>query len=216
MTTVPTPRLVRVLVWLGLPAVGAALLLFAVRVLDWLPFSGPFGVLRHLSPGLGTIVALAAGAVLGLVLAALVDRESLTVRLTGTEVLLTRPGTTRAVPRGEVAVAFRDRDQLVLLGRTGRELAREPCHLAAPRLRAAFAQHGVPWVDDDPYRAAYRRWVPGLPDVPAAADAIFAARQQAVEAGDDGDRRELREELGRLGIVVRDRGRRQYWRKADG
>jgi hypothetical protein len=215
-TIVPTPRWARVLGWLGLPVAGAAVLLLAVRAVRWLPLPGPLGLLRELPSTAATMGAAALGAFLGLVLAALADRESLTVRITQAEVVLTRPGATVAVPRREVAVAFRDRDQLVLLSQTGRELAREPSHLAAGRLRPAFTANGVDWADRDPYLAVYRRWVPDLPELPPTAHALLAARQKAIDSGDDSDRRELRDELGRLGYVVRDDHKRQYWRRADG
>jgi hypothetical protein len=58
--------------------------------------------------------------------------------------------------------------------------------------------------------------VPGLPELPATAQALLAARQKALQSGDDGDKREFRAELGRLGYVVRDDRKRQYWRQADG
>ncbi|MFC7279156.1 hypothetical protein ACFQS1_34780 [Paractinoplanes rhizophilus] len=215
-TNVPTPWWARVLVWLCLPALGAALLYLVIRVAGWLPLPGPFSLARELPEPAATIAATALGALLGLILAGLVDRESLTVRITLAEVVLSRPGATVAVPRADVTVAFPDRDQLVLLGRTGRELAREPCHLSAHRLRAAFAANGIAWADQDPYLSSYRRWVPGLPELPAAAHALFAARQKALDAGDDADKRELRSELGRLGYVVRDDRKRQHWRPADG
>ena len=202
--------------WLCLPAIGAGLLLLIVKVITWMPLPGPFRAVRELPGLLGMIVAAALGALLGLVLAALVDRESLTVQITSAEVVLSRPGTIHAVPRREVAVAFSDKDQLVLLGRTGRELGREPSHLSARRLRTAFAGNGIEWADEDPYREAYRRWVPDLPELPPAAHALFVARQKALAARDDTDIRELRTELARLGFVVRDAGRRQYWRRADG
>ncbi len=215
-TIVPTPWWARTLVWLCLPAAGAALALLLLGVLVWLPLPGPFHLIRDLSDEVATITGLAVGGLLGLMLAALVDRESLTVRITTTEVVLTRPGARRSVPRGEIAVAFRDRDQLILLGRTGKELAHEPCHLSRDRLQSAFAGYGIAWADQDPYAEAYRRWVPDLPELPPSANAVFAARQKAVEAGDDGDKQELRDELGRLGFVVRDHRKRQYWRRVDG
>lgn len=215
-TTVPTPRWFRLLVWLCLPAVGAALALLLLGVLVWLPLPGPFGLVRDLPGGVATLVGIAVGTILGLIFAGLVDRESLTVQLTTTDVVLTRPGTKRILARGEVAVAFRDRDQLILLGRTGRELAHEPCHLSKAKLQTAFASYGIAWSDQDPYLDAYRRWVPDLPELPPPANAVFAARQKALESGDEGDKRELREELGRLGLVVRDQRKRQYWRRVDG
>ena len=215
-TTVPTPWWARALAWAGLPACGAAALWLLVVLAgqEWLP--GPFALVRRLPGPVAHWAVPALGAVAGLVLAALVDQESLTVRFTGADVLLTRPGHRRTVPRGEIAVGFRDRDRLVLLGRTGRELAYEPCHLPVRRLRAAFAAHGVAWADEDPYRAAYRRWVPELPDLPATANALLTARQRALSRGDDDEVRDLREELGRLGYVLRDERKRQYWRRAEG
>jgi hypothetical protein len=220
-TTVATPRWVRAAVWAGLPAAGAALLLGVDRLadvvvrLDWAPMRGPFRLVQNVPEPQATIGALVLGAIAGLILAWFVDAESLTVRMGRGEVLLHRPGVTRTVPRSDVAVAFRDSDQLVLLGRTGRELAREPCHLPIARLGAAFRTQGIAWSDRDPYADAYRRWIPDSPDVPADANAVFAARQEALTSGDERDITELREELGRLGFVVRDDRKRQYWRRVD-
>ena len=220
-TVVPTPLWARVAEWVGLPAAGAALLVGLDRFADvvvrlpWAPLRGPFRLVQQLSEPQATIGALVLGAIAGLVLAGLFDAESLTVRITGDEVELTRPQVRRAVPRREVAVAFRDRDRLVLLDGTGRELAREPCHLSAGRLGPAFRAHGIDWADRDPYADAYRRWVPGLPDVPAGAEAVFVARQAALKKGDTHDIEELRGELARLGVVVRDDRKRQYWRRVE-
>jgi hypothetical protein len=214
MTTVPTPFWIRVLVWIGVPAAGtgAAMLVGLLAGVDWLP--GPFGIVGELPGVVITYVVPAIGAVLGLVLAAMIDAESLTVRVSPAEVLLTRPGHRRSVPRGDIAVAFPDRDKLVLLGRTGRELAREPSLYPVQRLRPAFAEHGIPWADEDPYLEAYRRWVPDLPDLSPTANAILTARQKALKSGDEDEQRDLRDELGRLGIVVRDVKKRQFWRNA--
>jgi hypothetical protein len=218
-TTVATPIWVRALVWTGVPAAGAALLLGLDRLADllvrlpWAPMRGPAQLVQNIPEPQATIGALVLGAIAGLILAGLVDAESLSVRFSGREVVLHRPGVTRAVPRAEAAVAFRDKDKLVLLSRTGRELAREPCHLPAKRLAAAFRSQGIAWSERDPYADAYRRWIPNSPDVPADANAVFAARQEALKSGDERDITELREELNRLGFVVRDDHKRQYYRR---
>jgi len=213
---VPTPFWARVLLWLGLPVVAASILFLVVRAAWWLPLPGPLRVIRELPGVPATVVAVAVGTLAGLTLAVLADRESLTVRLTPTEVVLSRPGSVRSVPLPEVAVAFPDRDDLVLLGHTGRELAREPSLVSPQRLREPFTAHGIPWADADPYLASYRRWVPGLPELPETAHALLTARQKALESGDGRDVQELRDELGRLGYAVRDDHKRQYWRRADG
>lgn len=217
-TTVATPLWVRAAVWLGVPAAGAGLGWVIHQLPEWIlkipsaPLRAPLKLAADLPEPAATIGTLLLGVVGGLVLAYLIDLESLTVRMSRTEVRLTRPGTTRTVPRADVAVAYRDGDKLVLLGRTGRELAREPSHLPAKKLAPVF---GAAWSDRDPYADTYRRWVPNLPDIPADAAAVFAARQQALEKGDGGDAGELREELGRLGFVVRDKNKKQHFRRTD-
>jgi hypothetical protein len=218
-TTVATPIWARAAVWAGLPVVGAALVLGLDRLADvvvrlsWAPMRGPFRLIQSIPEPQATIGALVLGAIAGLILAGLVDAESLTVRFSGFEVVLHRPGVTRTVARSDLAVAFREKDKLILLGRTGRELAREPFNVAPKRLAAAFRSQGIAWADQDPYADSYRRWIPNSPEVPADADAVFAARQEALKSGDERDITELREELGRLGFVVRDDHKRQYYRR---
>ncbi|MFJ7078113.1 hypothetical protein [Streptomyces sp. NPDC098781] len=52
-----------------------------------------------------------------------------------------------------------------------------------------------------------------LPGLPEGADALMRARAAARERdGGADDSRELRGELLKLGVVVRDEGKRQYWR----
>jgi len=220
-TTVATPIWSRVAVWTALPVAGAALLVGLDRAAGWIagipwaPMRGPFRLIENIPEPQATIGALALGGLVGLVLAWFVDAESLTVRLSTRAVELSRPGHTRTVPRPDVAVAFLDDEKLVLLGRTGRELAREPWYLSSKRLEPVFRAHGIAWSDRDPYAGTYRRWIPDSPDVPADANAVFAARQTALKSGDDRDIGELREELARLGFVVRDDRKRQYYRRVD-
>jgi cysteinyl-tRNA synthetase len=51
--------------------------------------------------------------------------------------------------------------------------------------------------------------VPGVDGLPPGADALLTAREKN---SDDAD--ELRAELARLGVVVRDEKGKQYWRPA--
>ena len=209
----------RALVWTGLPVAGAGLALGLCRAAEWLveqrwvPTPGPVRLVASLPEPQATVGAVVVGLLAGLVLAGLVDQESLRVTLSRTEVTLSRPGTTRVLDRATVATAFPDRDRLVLLNGAGAEVAREPSHLPARRLAAAFAAYGIAWSDRDPYADDYRRWVPESPDLPAGARALLTARERALKSGDTHDIDELRGELARLGIVVREEKTRQYWRR---
>lgn len=209
----------RTLGWIAATAAGAAVALLLrigvewVAGLSWVPLPGPLRLVAAMPQPQATIGAAAVGALVGLALAWFADQESLSVTVSPTEVTLVRPGAHQVVDRTAVATAFRDGDRLVLLGRTGAELAREPVHHRPARLAAAFAAHGIGWSDRDPYADAYRRWVPGATELSAGEHALLFARERALKAGDADDVAELRSELARLGVVVRDDKKRQYWRR---
>ncbi|MER7377562.1 hypothetical protein ABT384_33575 [Streptomyces lanatus] len=158
---------------------------------------------------------MGAGAGLGLVVGLVAVHESLVVSVSPSRVVLGVRGSSEEFGRDEVGLVVRDGKELVLLGVGGGEVAREVCELDRARVAEAFAAHGYRWADEDPYREEFRLWAPGMPGLPAGADALLRAR--ATVRGKDGGAehvRELRRELLRLGVVVRDEKTRQYWRVA--
>ncbi|MFG2102555.1 hypothetical protein ACGFJ5_18360 [Micromonospora echinaurantiaca] len=204
--------------WVGLPAAGAGagalLARFAgwIAELPWAPVQQLFEVVDRLPDPQAGIGGLAVGALGGLVLGAMGAADRLVVTVDVERVRLRRGGAEREVERRATRAVFVDGKDLVLLGGDDEELARERSDLSAERLSDAFRGRGWPWTDGDPHRDAYRRWVPGLPGLPSGADALLRARQRALDKEKGGEVRELRVELARLGVVVRDDGKRQYWR----
>jgi hypothetical protein len=221
-TVVSEPAWAVGLMWVGLPLAGAGAgwLLQALAgwlaELPWVPFDGLFELVASVADNepLATIVSLAVGAVVGLVLAVMGAMEMLVVRITDGDVTLRRGDSTRQINRSVVQTVFIDGKQLVLLGREAEELAREGFDLGADAMRDGFLAHGYPWAAaGDPYRDEFRRWVPDDPALPGSADALLKARAKALEKGDKSDAVELRGELGKLGVVVREEAKRQYWRR---
>lgn len=205
-SVVAEPTWARVLVWIGFPLLGAAggwLLKVAagwIASWPWGPFRGPFLLVAAVDEPHATVGALAVGGLAGLVVAYLTALDRLTVTVAGDQVTLARGGTVRSAERRLGDAVFMDGKQLVLLGTAGDELAREGSDLDAERLTDAFRTHGYPWrVDGDPFADRYRRWVEDEPELAAGAN------------GDDAA--ELRAELAKLGVVVRDQRKRQYWRR---
>jgi hypothetical protein len=222
-TVVAQPLLERVLYWVGFPVVGTGLgwLLQATAGwllgLPWVPFQGPLRLVESIPQPQLTIGALAVGALAGLVVAHLGAQEYVTVAVDSDQVTIRQGDKTRVAGRGSVSAVFVDAKQLVLLGRSTQELIRQRGDLPnAARLEAAFTAHGYPWRSADPFDGDYRRWVPDSPDLPGEAHALFKARSRALEKDDKEDAAELREELSRLGLVVRDHGaggKRQTYRR---
>ncbi|WP_139123060.1 YqeB family protein [Cellulosimicrobium cellulans] len=213
--------------WGGAPLLGAGLAYGAVRLagwyagLPWAPFQGPAELVDDMLAGrglLGALVAVALGAAAGLLLAAHAREDTAVVTVAADRASVVRRGVTTEIARAEATDVFVDRTVLVVLGeRDGHgsaELAHVVTELEAPRLAAAFRAQGWPWRDEDPHAGAFRRWVAGDPALPPSADAVLRARSAMLEAGKDDDVADLRRELGRLGVVVRDAGKVQHWRPA--
>jgi hypothetical protein len=196
--------------WLVLPAAGW------LGERDWVPLPGAVEAVARLPLGWGRVVATVLGALGGVLLATEAVRDSLRVLVRQDRATLRRKGTDAVVARSAVAAVFVEGGRLVVLDAAGRELARVKSDQTRARLAAAFTEQGWPWRDGDPYADAYRRWVPGLPDLPAGADALLTAREKALRRDDGADAEALRTELSRLGLVVRDEHKHQHWRRTSG
>lgn len=216
-TVIAESAWVLVLFWVGCGAlVGWLVPLLAdwLVTLPWAPLKGTAELVSSIPEPGRTIGGVGLGAVLGLLVGFLAVHESLAVSVSRSRVVLTVRDAPQEFGRDEIALAARDGKQLVLLGPDGMEIAREDCHLTWQRLSDAFAEHGYRWADEDPHREEFRRWVPGMPGLPEGADALLRARAAAREKDENAeDARELRGELLRLGVVVRDEKKRQYWRE---
>ncbi|WP_119726669.1 YqeB family protein [Thermomonospora amylolytica] len=218
---------VRLLVWGGFPVAGAVCggVLWALadwlEELRWKPMRPLFKLLDALSEPVGLAGFAVLGVLAGGVVALLAESEYVTVDVSDDEVVCTRDGKARTLERQAISGVFVDDGRLVFLGHGAEELAvysrREGADLpGAERLAAALQAHGYPWLPDgDPHRNEYRRWVPGLPGLPEGANELLQARERALRDGDKEEIAQLRGELARLGVVVRDDGnKRQFCRPA--
>jgi hypothetical protein len=217
--TITDPLWVRLLMWLGFPAAGAGVGWLLPRVADWVaglswvPFQGPFKLVSEIPEPGRTWGALGLGLVAGLVVAMIGHSESLTLTVDHTGVTIKRGDRQRTVQRTEIQGVFLDGKHVVLLGREGQELARESSDLDKGLVEEVFRKQGYAWLaDGDPHRGDYRRWVEADPDLPQAADAFLRARARALKDDKKEDVAELRGELAKLGVVVRDEKKKQYWR----
>lgn len=218
-TVVADPAWVSGLYWGGFPILGAGAGWLLLQGTDWLaavpwgPLQGALRLLEAAPAALATTTAVLLGAGAGIALAVAAAADQFSVAVSPVRITLTRGGTTTGFARDQVHGVFRDGKQLVLLGPGSEELAREASDLPEAELRQAFQTHGYPWhAGGDPYCDRYRRWVPGVPGLPAGAEPLLRARQKALRKKDRAEATDLRAELSKLGVVVREEQTRQYWR----
>ncbi|WP_305783944.1 YqeB family protein [Symbioplanes lichenis] len=202
-----------------IPVVGAAVLLGVERAsgwlldLPWVPLRFALEGFEALPDPAASLVATAIGLAGGAVIGAIGRYEDLRLRVDGKAAALTLKGKTHTIARTDTSAVFLDDDHLVILGRDSTELARLKSDLSDDRVATAFREHGFPWRDEDPYAAMFRRWVPELPELSSAEHALLKARERALAKKDPDDAEELRRELAKEGLVVRDTGKSQHWRR---
>lgn len=186
--------------------------------LPWVPFQGPLKLINQFSGSWLEFVLALLGLIAGLAVANRAIKESLVVTCTDQEVELDKNGHKQTIARADIDMVFLDGKQLVMIGMSGHELARENSDESTKRLTSDFAEvfrkHGYPWVSEgDPYKDDYRRWVLDTPDMSAAANAVMKAREIALQKKTTMDIQDLRKELVKMGYIIRDEGTRQYWRR---
>jgi hypothetical protein len=201
--------------WAGLPLAGALvvwllkLLANWAATLSWTPFRGPVELIDSIPEPWATFGALAIGLIGGTVFSLMAHGDRLGVTVSPERVHLVGDEYDASFERADISAVFVDRGQLVLLDADTCELVRRPSELDVTALADVFARNGYPWQDGDPHAEEYRRWVPETAGLPTGANALLSARSR--DLGSD-DAKELRAELVRLGVIVRDLKGKQYWR----
>ena len=208
--------------WTAFPIVGAVLGWLLAQLPGWIEgtpipfFSGLVEILDDRSGTVMTLVLIAVGIIAGSLVALTAYEEVVWVTVTDADVTVAVVDKTKEFKRNQVADVFTDDKTLVLLGRDTSELVRQRTDHKSTTLQAAFETHGYPWRDADPNEASFARWVDGVPGLGEHANAILRARQVALDEDKKEEIVELREEAAKLGVVVRDTKKRQYWRNTGG
>lgn len=181
--------------------------------LAWVPFQGPLEIITSFHGPWVVIVTAFLGLIAGIWLSDVAMKESLFIHLSDKEVRFTIHESEQIFKRDEVSAVFMDGKHLVLLGMKGQELYREKPEVNKVQVAEAFVRHGYSWQEGDPFANEYKRWVPDSPELTASVNALFMAREKAIAKDEKEDTADLRQELSKLGITVRDKEKRQYWRQ---
>ncbi|MCW8784308.1 MULTISPECIES: hypothetical protein [Bacillus] len=181
--------------------------------LDWLPFHGPLDIIASFHGWKAAAATAVIGLIGGVWLTRAAFKETLVAVVTDSEVSLTIYNEESVFSKDSISGVFTDEKHLVLLGTEGQELFREKLEPAVEKAADAFRAHGYVWLGtEDPFKEEYKRWVPDTPDLEPGANALLKAREKALKEEEKADAKELKAEISKLGITVRDKGSRQYWR----
>lgn len=119
-----------------------------VEDVSWLPFRGPISALMSLDEGWQWLARMGILAVAGLVLALVVIAEDVLVAVGPADIVVSRDGTSRTIPRDQVAGVYHDGKSLVIETAQGRRLLDSPVEGAKRKAGPAFTRFGYPWEND--------------------------------------------------------------------
>lgn len=159
-----------------------------------------------------SIIATIIGVIIAVIFAIAIIVESLKVTITPQNIMLTVKDKTETIDKKEISAIFMDKRELVILGPHSNELYREEFDVKKAKVKEAFQYYRYPWYDEDPYIDEYERWVKDHPDFPEKINALLKARQVALEDDETDEAKQLRRDLAKLGVVIKDKKKAQYVR----
>ncbi|WP_028778529.1 YqeB family protein [Shimazuella kribbensis] len=184
--------------------------------LPWVPFQGPIKLIASIEEKWVVIITAILGLIGGIWLTIAAFRDTLIIVITNDEVHLKIKETVQIFSTADITSIFLEDKKLVLLGKSGVELARENYDSSSDKVEQAFIMHGFSWSSQgDPYDSDYRPWVPETPELSPILHALLKAREQALKKKEEESIKVLHQEAKKLGIVIRDKGSLQYWRKIE-
>jgi len=185
---------------------------WAVDTLPTVP--GPLEIFADLTTTWSVPILSIVGIAAGVALALAAIGESLTITVDSDGVLLSVDDDELYVPRSKVDAVFRDGKDLVLIDSTERELARRNAgDLNARAVTDAFTAHDYPWTDTNPHEGTFTRWTNGHPDLDEQAHELLRQRRSALSDKKSDTASDLHSRLQAQGIIVRDRDKRQEYRR---
>lgn len=161
-----------------------------------------------------SIISLIIGFIAAILLSFNIIAESLEVTISPQNITLKMKENIDTIDKRDITAIFMEKKELVILGSCSIELYREELDVKKEKAKEAFHYYRYPWHDEDPYKDHYERWVPDHPDFSEKINALLDARAKALEEDERDDAKQLRKDLAKLGVIIKDEKNAQYVRLA--
>ncbi|MEK5645832.1 hypothetical protein BK138_32105 [Paenibacillus rhizosphaerae] len=159
-TIIQLTRIERTLVLVTPPVLGLILGYFIPNIADWaaslpwFPLQGPLELVASINEKWAVMVTAFLGLMAGVWLSAEAIKDSLVLKISDDEVILNIKKTDRRFLKSDIASVFLEGKQLILVGHTGSELARESYESTPAHIADTFVSHGYPWSSEgNPFKA---------------------------------------------------------------
>lgn len=224
-TIIGVGRIERFLWIIGFSIIGAVVGYFFSYILSWANNIERFSNSRRLSlitkitdfvnSTIGewdTLLFIIIGIVGGIYLGKILLRESPTVSISDYSIAIDNDLESLTFARNEIQEIYYDKDELIIIGTTDHELLRESYDIKEEKLKNTFKNHNYPFSLNDPYKTYFKQWSSSTDELSIAANALMKARELAIKNKEEDEVIGIRNELSKLGVIVKDDDTKQYWR----
>lgn len=224
-TVIGISRIEKILWFIGFSIIGAVLGYFLKNILSWVNSNERFSNHKRLSlitkitdflnstfGEWAILLFIITGVVIGIYLAKMLLRESPIISISNHNIDIDNDLESLTFIRDEIQDIYYDDDELVIISSSGHELLRESYDIKKETLKKAFRNHSYPFNLLDPYKACFKLWSASVDELSPPGNALMKARALAIKNIDEEEIIDIREELSKLGVIVKDNDTKQYWR----
>ncbi|MGE7920375.1 YqeB family protein [Viridibacillus sp. NPDC093762] len=208
----------KLFLWLILPLIGLVIGYFLPPIsewaskLEWIPFQGPFKLVAGLNAGWVIFATMAFGLVAGIILTLFIYDEILNIYISEDTLAFKIGKIDMSYDKDNISYIYVDHKDLVVIGHDGHELFRYKKELSTKILKEELGERGYLFKDGNPYKEQFKKWVPGLTDLPLEANALLKARDVALKNDDSEEALQIVFELWKLHVSVKEIESKQYYR----
>ncbi|MGE7624331.1 YqeB family protein [Viridibacillus sp. NPDC096237] len=208
----------KLFLWLILPLIGLVIGYFLPPIsewaskLEWIPFQGPFKLVASLNAGWVIFATMAFGLVASIILTLLIYDEILNIYISEDTLAFKIGKIDMSYDKDNISYIYVDHKDLVVIGHEGHELFRYKKELSTKILKEELGERGYLFKDGNPYKEQFKKWVPGLTDLPLEANALLKARDVALKNDDSEEALQIVFELWKLHVSVKEIESKQYYR----
>lgn len=176
------------------------------------PLEKLIGFIASLNSPWVSIVATIIGIIVGILLTFIIFDESLEITVSDHQLQFKLGDKLDSIEKKDISAIYMENKEIIVLSQESCELYRGLIDIKKGTVQDTFTVHHYPWHAQDPFQNEYERWVLGHPDFPEKVGALLYAREQALKEDKKKDTQFLREDLAKLGAVIKDERNGQYVR----
>lgn len=195
---------------------------FVPTIVKWLlklpviPLEKLFILITSLNSQWVSVVAAVIGIILGIILTLIIFSETLEVTVTENSIRLKLGDSINIIEKKDISAIYFEKKELFILDQNSFEIYRGIIESKEDKVREVLQNYKYPWSEQDPFSNQYQRWALGYPDFSEKINVLLHAREQALKEKKKDDAKYLREDLAKLGVVIKDERNGQYVRKVKG